>query len=300
MCFTHGMISVVVPTRNRLEHALPCAETILRNSGVSELIVVDQSDGTATRDALATLREPRLRYFHSELRGCSNGRNMGVDLARGDVIAFTDDDCRVAPDWAERLAQVFRRDPAAAVVCGTVHVPEELWTRGSASSFEPKTSVWQGSFGDWGITANLSVRRQVLDRVGCFDPMLGVGGPLKSGGEPDLLFRVFRAGLKVVNAPEVVVEHLGVRAPGEASRALWRSYGLGTGAAIFKHVRLGDPLGIRLYLQWLWACGLWSAGTLLRSGRPTGLGYTVAFVAGSLRSFRFRVDRRTRMYTARR
>jgi hypothetical protein len=123
---------------------------------------------------------------------------------------------------------------------------------------------------------------------------------LKSGGEPDLLFRVFRAGLKVVNAPEVVVEHLGVRAPGEASRALWRSYGLGTGAAIFKHVRLGDPLGLRLYLRWLWACGVWSARGLLRDGRPTGIGYSIAFVAGSLRSFRFRVDRRTRMYTPRR
>jgi glycosyltransferase involved in cell wall biosynthesis len=293
------MISVVVPTRNRPEHALPCAQTILRNSGVFELIVVDQSDSTATRDALATIRDPRLRYLYSELRGCSNGRNLGVDVARGDVIAFTDDDCRVALDWAERLGNVFRSDPDAAVVCGRVHVPEELWKRGSASSFEPKTPLWQGSFGDWGITANLSVRHHILDRVGCFDPMLGVGGPLMSGGEPDLLFRVFRAGLKVVNAPDVVVEHLGIRPPGAESRALWRSYGLGTGAAIFKHVRLGDPLGLSLYLRWLWACGVWGARGLLRDGRPTGIGYSIAFVVGSLCSFRFRVDHRTRMYAAR-
>jgi glycosyltransferase involved in cell wall biosynthesis len=230
---------------------------------------------------------------------------MGVDLARGDVIAFTDDDCRVAPDWAERLADLFERDPDAAVVCGRVHVPDEVLAKGFAISFEPRTREWRGRFpapdrGDWGISANLSARRQVFDRVGVFDTFLGVGAPLLSGGEPDLLFRVLRAGLKVVNAAEVSVEHLGIRAPGDESRALWRSYAVGTGAAIFKHVRLGDPLGIRLYLRWLWACGLWSAGSLLRSGRPTGLGYTVAFVAGSLRSFRFGVDRRTRMYTARR
>jgi glycosyltransferase involved in cell wall biosynthesis len=294
------MLSVVVPTRNRAAQVLPCAEAILRNPSVAELVIVDQSDGTETPGALEAVRDPRLRYWRSDLRGELNGRNTGFGVARGDLVAFTDDDCRVAPDWAERLEDVFRADPSAAVVCGRVHVPVDLWSTGSASSFEPRTPTWQGSFGDWGICANLSVRREVFDRLGRFDPMLGAGAPLRSGGEPDLLFRAIRAGLRVVNAPQAVVEHLGIRKPGAESRALWRAYGAGTGAAIFKHVRLGDPLGIRLYMRWLWACGLWSAGSLLRSGRPTGLGYTVAFVAGSLRSFRFGVDRRTRMYTPRR
>ena len=41
-------------------------------------------------------------------------------------------------------------------------------------------------------------RRFRLDRTGAFDPMLGAGAPLRSGGEPDFLFRVLRAGMKVV------------------------------------------------------------------------------------------------------
>jgi glycosyltransferase involved in cell wall biosynthesis len=298
------MLSVVVPTRNRAAQILPCAEAILRNPSVDELIIVDQSDGTDTHGALEAVRDPRLRYWRSDLRGELSGRNTGFDLARGDLVAFTDDDCRAAPDWAQRLVDVFSTDPSAAVVCGRVQVPEELRARGFAISFEPRTREWQGRFpapdrGDWGINANLSVRREVFDRVGRFDPLLGGGAPLLSGGEPDLLFRVLRAGLKVVNASEVLVDHLGIRAPGDECRALWRSYGAGTGAAIFKHVRVGDPLGIRLYLRFLGACGVWNAKGLLRGERPIGIGYSVAFVAGSLRSFRFGVDRRTRMYMAR-
>jgi len=56
-----------------------------------------------------------------------------------------------------------------------------------------------------GITANLSLRRSVIERVGKFDPLLGACAPLSSGGEPDMLFRVLRAGHKVVNASEVQV-----------------------------------------------------------------------------------------------
>ena len=48
------------------------------------------------------------------------------------------------------------------------------------------------------------------------------------------------AGGRVVNAREVVVDHLGVRAPGQESQKLMRGYGVGTGAALYKHVRLGD------------------------------------------------------------
>jgi hypothetical protein len=159
---------------------------------------------------------------------------------------------------------------------------------------------WKGRFPpfgtDWGITANFAVRRDVVDRVGRFDPVLGAGAPLRSGGEPDFLFRVLRGGHKVVNAREVVVEHIGMRAPGKESQRLIRGYGVGTGAALFKHVRLGDGAALRVYLGFIGANLRRIASSLLHGKGPVGLGYLLAFLSGSLASYRFRIDRDLRQY----
>jgi hypothetical protein len=79
--------------------------------------------------------------------------------------------------------------------------------------------------------------------------MLGAGAPPRSGGEPDFLFRALRAGYKVVNASEVVVDHYGARKPGEEFTKLIMGYGAGTASAMYKHVRLGDPDAIVLTLK---------------------------------------------------
>jgi GT2 family glycosyltransferase len=200
------------------------------------------------------------------------------------------------------MAPIFAADPAAAVVCGRVRVPDEVRQRGFAMGFEPDVRDWQGRFPppdrDWGITANLAIRRDVLARVGVFDPVLGPGAPLMCGEEPDLLFRVLRAGLKVINAHEVVVDHFGARAIGAASRQLWRTYGVGTSAALFKHIRLGDWKAAGLYVRHMAILSRVVARNVLTGKRPTGLDYTAAFLSGAVKSCRFAIDRRRKLYIA--
>src|SRR5690348_10633192 len=225
-------ISVVVPTRNRPDHAVACARELLACEGAEEILFVDQSDGDATERALSELGDPRIRCVRSKLRGATNGRNVGIAMTKGEVIAFTADDCRVSPDWLTRIKEVFAQDPEAAVVCGRVWVPDEFRKHGFAMEFEPEVREWSHRYPppdrDWGITANLAARRDVFARVGAFDTLLGPGAPLRCGEEPDLLFRVLRIGMKVVNAKEVQVAHLGVRAFGAESTELWNTYGAGT------------------------------------------------------------------------
>jgi Glycosyl transferase family 2 len=296
-------VSAVVSTRNRPAQVAACAISILANPDLLELIFIDQSDDEATEHALAAVADPRLRYVRSEQRGVTNGRNLGIAKSLGDIVAFTDDDCRVTADWVASLAKIFNEDPQAAVVCGRVRTPAELEAQGFTTGFEPQEREWQGRYPpperDWGITANMSLRRSVVDRVGAFDPFLGVGAPLRSGGEPDFLFRVLKDGGKVVNASEVVVEHFGVRPHGAEATALWRQYGVGTAAALFKHVRLGDIDAGRLYLRHLRKMAGLMAKNLLLGRRPIGLGYTLALLEGARASFRFGVDRKRRQYVAR-
>jgi GT2 family glycosyltransferase len=293
-------ISVVVPTRNRAAHAVACATELLRCHGLREVLFVDQSDDLSTETGLAGLADRRVRCVRSDLRGATNGRNVGIEQTKGAVIAFTDDDCRVAPDWLDEIANIFRTDADAAVVCGRVRVPDELRKQGFAIEFEPEVRDWVHRFPppdrDWGITANLAARREVFERVGKFDPLLGPGAPLLCGEEPDLLFRVLKAGLKVINAREVEVTHLGVRSFGPESTQLWHTYGVGTAAALFKHVRLGDIDAARLYLRHLRIMGQVIGKNLLTGHRPLGLRYTLSFLSGAAASFRFRIDRELRQY----
>jgi glycosyltransferase involved in cell wall biosynthesis len=293
-------VSVVVPTRNRPSNALGCVTSVLANRGLHELVVVDQSDDSGTEEALATIADARLRCVRSALRGATNGRNLGIDVTRGDIVAFIDDDCRARQDWIANLHEIFAHDPEAAVVCGQVRVPDEISARGFAASFDPQVREWRGRLSplshDWGLTANMSIRRAVIRDVGAFDPFLGVGAPLHSGEEPDFLFRVLKAGFKVVNAREVQVDHFGVRPHGEEATDLLKDYALGTAAAFLKYVRLGDVDGIALYLQHIAGFGKGIVTNLRHLHRPIGIGYALAFFTGSLASLKYRVDRERRVY----
>ena len=297
---TRPTVSVTVPTRNRPGHIAPCVRSILALGGFLDLTVVDQSDDDSTERALQDIRDPRLRYVRTPTRGVTRGRNIGIEESRGDIVAYTDDDCRVHADWVARIVDVFASDPKIAVVCGRVEVPEEIRHTGYAEGFEPRERVWRGRYPplgrDWGITANFSIRRSALATIGMFDPVLGAGAPLRSGGEPDFLFRAIRAGYTVINANEVVVDHYGIRKPGEEFRKLIMGYAAGTAAAMFKYVRLGDPAGSWVYLRFLTSAVIMVVRNVLTGRRPTGVNYLRAFLRGTVDSFRYRIDRRRRVY----
>jgi glycosyltransferase involved in cell wall biosynthesis len=295
-------VSVVVPTRNRPHHAAGCAASILATDGFTNLLFVDQSDDRATEKALAKISDRRFRYVRTETRGVSHARNLGMELSDGEIVAFTDDDCRVKSDWIERLVRVFATDPGVAVVCGRVEVPPDIQQRGWAESFHPLTREWQGHYppiGQWGITANLALRRSVLECVGRFDPVLGAGAPLQSGGEPDFLFRVLRAGFKVINAEEVLVDHLGIRQVGAEAQKLIEGYGVGTAAAFLKHVRLGDRAAAMICLRFLISAAPRVVQRVILRRRPTGARFLVGFLEGAVLSCGFAVDRERQQYIER-
>ena len=115
-------LSVVVPTRNRPDHAGPCVASILANPGSFELVLIDQSDTDATELAMQPyLRDPRFRIVRTTTtRGASNARNLGVSETSRPLIAFTDDDCRVASDWLQQIAKIFAADTATDILYGRV------------------------------------------------------------------------------------------------------------------------------------------------------------------------------------
>jgi len=290
-------ISVAVCTRNRPDDLRECVATILANEGTPfELLVIDQSDGEGSRRTLGpAVDDPRVRYVATDTRGVSRSRNLAIEHARSETLLFTDDDCRVPPDWVANAWSVLQRDPQTAVACGRVRPPPGV-PEGVIATFEPLTEeVFEGRYPSpmrpWGVTANMLVRRRVFEAIGGFDPLLGPGGELLCGEDTDLLLRALGAGYRVRETRAFEVTHLGVRTGREAG-ALFATYAVGTGAAYAKNARLRTPgatgLGVRLVVSTVAAI----VKNVFIMGRPRGARFLLHLSRGAALSFRYRLDRR--------
>jgi glycosyltransferase involved in cell wall biosynthesis len=293
-------ISIVVPTRERPEDAEACARAIALLDGPPfELLFIDQSEGDATRLAIERLADPRIRLVRCDARGASAGRNEGIALARGAIVALTDDDCRPAPDWLARIAARFAGDDALDLLCGRVRAPELLAEGEFAASFAADPGIvcanLEGGMGALGLSANMAVRRAALARLGPFDEALSPGTDLRAGEDFDWIIRAARAGLVVRNDPSIEVLHLGVRR-GDAVRALRLGYHFATGACFSKHVRAGDPVVRRLFVGELARGVSHIVASAVRGRRPLGVGWLATFARGAAASFRYGVAPERRLF----
>jgi GT2 family glycosyltransferase len=126
-------------------------------------------------------------------------RNAGWRAARAPLVAFTDDDCRPAPDWLERLLQCAEEYPGA-IVQGTTR-PDPLHHDALDGPF-PRT-IWVEAPGRDTQTCNILYERELLERVGGFDERF----PAPAGEDVDLALRAQAAGAIVVGAPDALVFH---------------------------------------------------------------------------------------------
>jgi len=200
---TAPVVSVVIPARDAAA-TLPAALAALRAQtlGAVEVLVVDDRS-TGSTAALAEAAGARvLRVATGGDGGPGAARNLGVAAARADLVAFTDADCRPAPDWLERGVAALRA--GADLVQGRV-VPDpaaELGPFDRTVHVERPSPLYE--------TANLLVTRDAFDRAGGFPPIAPLGLPAgeKSFGEDTLFgWAVRRSGASVAFAPDAVVHH---------------------------------------------------------------------------------------------
>src|SRR5262245_1620449 len=111
---SHADVDIIIPTRGRGALIDVTIESIRHSSYPHfKLWVVDQSDDRATEAAVTyhTQDDPRIHYLRSTTRGSNLARNEGVAAGRAPYILFTDDDCRVEPDWVTAMTTELT-DPA--------------------------------------------------------------------------------------------------------------------------------------------------------------------------------------------
>lgn len=194
-------VSVVVPTFNRrarLKQCLLklCAQTL--EPFKFEIIVCDDEDNEKTRSVLTDIEERfalhHLRYVRVYTsHGPAAARNCGWKRAKGDIVAFTDDDCLPEPDWLVSALSVFNHFDAA---WGKVMVPLPA----HPSDYQLNVSkLSQAGF----VTANCFCRKEVLEEIGGFDERFRLAWREDS----DLYFNLIEHRFRVGFIPQAVVVH---------------------------------------------------------------------------------------------
>ena len=113
------LISVIIPTRNRRELLLRAIDSVLKQTHEElEIIVIDDASDDGTQSAVLDLHEERVQYVRlQEAQGACAARNRGVDMARGEYIAFQDSDDIFHPDKLEKQLQYLTKTGADVTAC---------------------------------------------------------------------------------------------------------------------------------------------------------------------------------------
>lgn len=210
-----------------------------------EVVLVDNRVRVPDIDALPGLLAGRdVRLVTERRPGLSAGRNAGVAAATGEVIAFTDDDVRVDPQWLRAIGERFVREPGLDAVTGVIlpvelTTPAQIWYEAyyggfsAERTFSPVTIVPDDvpgamrharvkavrpdgtvrkhfavyGIGAYGAGANMAYRRSLIDTVGGFDTTLGAGSPARGGEDLAMFIETLWRGGRIGFEPHAVVHH---------------------------------------------------------------------------------------------
>lgn len=275
-----AVITLAVCTRDRAELFERCILDDLRSlaSKGYPVLVVDQSADDDTGRLVRSV--DGVTHMRAE-PGLSRARNAAVSAASTPLIAFTDDDVSLPPEWLEQIVGVFEAHPAAGAVCGrAVDTAGRLLPGGADAEVR-----WPANPFEVGSGFNVAFRMSALGGVGAFDEDLGAGARFRAAEDTDMLYRVLRAGWTVVCSSHITVVHHDWRTGAETVR-LHFGYGMGAGAQSAKHVRARDRTAARLALGHVACHGSWLLRSMLRLRLDAAVAqvcYITGFTAGFLR-----------------
>jgi cellulose synthase/poly-beta-1,6-N-acetylglucosamine synthase-like glycosyltransferase len=224
-------VSVIVPIYNGVPDLPQLGDCLLAQTfppDQAEYLLVDNNSQDETLAALHQFAEQAATQgltvkplSEDRIQSSYAARNQGIRAARGQLLAFTDADCRPQPDWLEKLVQPFA-DPAVTLVVGEVQaLPSTNWLERYADyrGFLTQKHTLAHSFLPYGQTANLAVRRSVLAQTGLFRPHL------TTGGDADFCWRVQMDGAGQLHFTEDAVVRHRHRSTFKALASQWRRYG---------------------------------------------------------------------------
>jgi glycosyltransferase involved in cell wall biosynthesis len=228
-------VSIILRTRNRADVLPACLKSIEAAVAASpaietELIVVDNGSTDSTAAELQAWQQTTFlcsTVLFAKKRAISYAKNCGLKQATRRTIVFTDDDCRLAPDYLAKLVQAYDGDAGPALRGGHVELGD---TRDLPFTIKPDLKPQEftgGNPGGFVRGCNLTMSRSVIELVGCSDTSLGPGHPIGAAEDTDFVYRACRAGVPVLYDPSIVIFHYHRRRDATPVKRLQSTYSLG-------------------------------------------------------------------------
>lgn len=307
------LATVAVCTRDRAHLVAQVLDSLLRQSYANiEILVVDNAPSSDALEQLVRARYPGVRYVREDRPGLDWARNRAIAEARGEFLAYIDDDASADPGWLAALVAAFDR-PDVMCVTGLVAPirlatpAQELFERfGFSMSFDrrrfylgmPSPRPGFPFKGFSGTGCNSAFRRAVFEQIGLFDVRLDVGTSVPGGGDLDIFARVILAGYTLVYDPAPLIFHDHIADMGRLI-AKMGEYHTANIAYLTKHI-LSDRANAAMLLRYL--CRTYVRSTIrglgavvLRGDRPLAMVLNQAFRAwlGPLALYRSHRQART-------
>src|SRR5258705_4628428 len=235
-------VSVVVCAYNAEPTMEACLES-LRNLRYPAFEVVVVDDGSKDRTGTIADSFEGIHVIHQENKGLSAARNVGIEASLGEIVAFTDSDCVVDPDWLHYLVATFLQTGLPAVGGPNLPPPEDsvVAACAAASPGGPMEVLLDDVEAEHIPGCNMAFRREVLDEIGGFDPIYR-----SAGDDVDLCWRLQDLRYPIRVSPGALVLQL----PRDTMKAYigqQKGYGKAEALLYFRHPQRFNALG---YSRW--------------------------------------------------
>ena len=253
-------LSVLVATRNRTHLIAPCLNSIaaaFTNAGLidAEIVVVDNAstdDTSSVITAWAKTSAVPVKLLHEPRKGKGRALNRALGSTQGEILAFTDDDCRLSKDYVNDLLRHDASDTELVLRGGRIELGDPTDLPFTINT-DPNLKRWQRTMNSARHErfrgringCNMTMRRALAERLGPFDEDFGPGSAIGAGEDTDYIYRAYLAGVTLEYVPDMTVFHHHGRKTTDEGKELFRGYMIAAGALyaryLFKHPNLCRP-----------------------------------------------------------
>lgn len=201
-------ISMIVPVFNGGTKIRRCVDALARQVTRRryEVIIVDDGSTDSGLEGLASESADRpVRVFRQANQGPAVARNLGVSVARGKFVLFTDADCEPVEDWLEEMMRPMEENPSVVGVKGAYLTRQQgIVSRFVQLEYESKYErMKKDQYIDFIDTYSAGFVKEDFRRVGCYDTRF----PTASVEDQEFSFRMWEAGCRMVFNPKAKVYH---------------------------------------------------------------------------------------------